>query len=304
MQSPVYVSDIIGIDFSPKELDEIKSEIEDVSENEESEDSEDGMEPVEPVIGDKEESDKEMAAPKYFYYISKDTLVKVNKDDPTDIEETRKAGSSYLTIDEKNDVIYYIYLNRFIIRAPLDGGQIEYIVRTANTITSMVYDPPSGILYFTDSSGSVESYDTKTKARTVLYRGRNNPEGLSLSPPNKMDPTMPRTLIWKEGSTPRDTKLLKAVNPSDSDIVVVGQTPVNPSDSGIVVVGQTPELTGNEESISLSPKGDVYYFVRDTKVYRFTPQSKEVEKVSDAPATSVIALPEGVLFTTDDNRVS
>ena len=291
MQSPVYVSDIIGIDFSAKELDEIKSEIEDVSEYEESEDSEDGLEPVEPVIGDKEVSDKEMAPPKYFYYISKDTLVKVNKDDPTDIEETRKAGSSYLTIDEKNDVIYYIYLNRFIIRAPLDGGQIEYIVRTANTITSMVYDPPSGILYFTDSSGSVESYDTKTKARTVLYRGRSNPEGLSLSPPNTMDPNMPRTLIWKEGSTPRDTKLIKA--PS-----------VNPSDSDIVVVGQTPELTGNEESISLSPKGDVYYFVRDTKVYRFTPQSKEVEKVSDAAATSVIALPEGVLFTTDDNRVS
>ena len=291
MQSPVYVSDIIGIDFSPKELDEIKSEIEDVSENEESEDSEDSLEPVEPVIGDKEESDKEMAAPKYFYYISKDTLVKVNKDDPTDIEETRKAGSSYLTIDEKNDVIYYIYLNRFIIRAPLDGGQIEYIVRTANTITSTVYDPPSGILYFTDSSGSVESYDTKTKARTVIYRGRNNPEGLSLSPPNKMDPNMPRTLIWKEGSTPRDTKLIKAPF-------------VNPSDSDVVVVGQSPELTGNEESISLSPKGDVYYFVRDTKVYRFNPQSKEVEKVSDAPATSVIALPEGVLFTTDDNRVS
>ena len=294
MQSPVYVSDIIGIDFSPKELDKIESEAESVADSEESTDpdtvdTEDLEGAAEP--GDDEESGKDsQEKPKYFYYVSKDTLVKVNKDDPSDTEETRKAGSTNLFIDEENQVVYYVYLNRFIIRSPLNGGQIEYVVRTANKITSMVYDPPSGKLYFTDSSGTIESYDTKTKARNVLYRGRDNPQCLSLSPPNKRDPGMPRKLIWKEGSTPGDTKIISA--PS-----------ANPNDSDIVIVGQSPELVGTEQSISQTPKGDVYYFVRDNRVYKFTPQTKKVDKVSDTPASSVIALPEGALFTTDDNKV-
>ena len=322
MQSPVYVSDIIGIDFSTKEVEDIMSEVEEASESgetsepdadqpeEDAEDSEssgdagDGEEPSgedgetpdgdgeepEPVIGDKDDGEADTKKPVYFYYVSKDTLVKVNKNDPSDVEETKKAGSTNLLIDEENGVIYYIYLNRFIIRSPLNGGQLEYIVRSANKITSMVYDPRGGKLYFADSSGTIESYDVKTKSRTVLYRGRDNPEGLTLSPPNKMDRNMAPQLIWREGTSPEDSKIITA--PS-----------ANPSNRDIVVVGRSPELTGSEHSISRTPKGDVYYFVRDDRVYKFTPETKSVEKVSDIPATSVIALPEGVLFTTEDNEV-
>lgn len=288
MQSPVYVSDIIEIDFSPKELDQIESEAEAKSPDEDTTD---------PNIGKDEEpeddmEDKEIAEePRYFYYVSKDTLVKVNKDDPSDIEETRKAGSTNLLIDEENEVIYYIYLGRFIVRAPLRKGQIEYVVRSSAKITSMILDPRTGKLYFTDDSGKIEAYDTKTKARKVLYSGRNNPQQLSLSPPNKADKNMSPKLIWREGATPADTKIISA--PAEE-----------PSDSDVVVVGQSPELTGTEQSISRTPKGDVYYFVRNKKVYRFTPKTKKVEKVSDTPASSVIALPEGALFTTDDNKVN
>lgn len=277
MQSPVYVSEIIGIDFSPKELDDIDAET--------SKDENTMEEEPEPEIGEKEEEKEEVREPVYVYYISKDTLVKANKEDPDDITEIKKTGSSDMALDQEKNVLYYIYLNRFIIRSPLDGGQLEYIVRTPNKITSLVYHPPSRKLYFTDSSGSVESYDTVTKARAVLYRGRNNPAEINLSPPDKMDPEKPPVIIWKESD-----KIFAA--PSS-----------DPSDDKIETVGQSPEIKGSEESISRTPKGDVYYFIREDRVYKFIPEIRKVDMITNTPATSVLALPTGALFTTPDNKV-
>lgn len=270
IKSPVFVTDIVGLQFSPEELGQV-------------EDGEQTSGTEEPSIGEEEE--EPMSLPSYIYYISGDTLLRVNPADTSDTSEIRKPGAVDMTVDEDDGVLYYIYLDRFIVQAPVAEGQMKYLVRSLGKITSLVVDPKDNVLYFTNEDGTVKSFNVETSRETVLLQGRDSPQKVVLSPPT--DDGV-RKLIWVEGDDTASSTVVTA--------------PVTPG-SNVVTIGRYPDITGEETSLSKTPAGDTYYFIRDSQIFQLSPDSGVTPITTSSPALSVTATPAGLLYTTPDNEV-
>ena len=69
-------------------------------------------------------------------------------------------------------------------------------------------------------------------------------------------------------------------------------------------VAQYPNFNGQEKSLVFNPVNQLYYFIRDGKVYEYSPQTTRTSVVSDEPVTTVTVSDNGdVLFATSNRQV-
>ena len=69
-------------------------------------------------------------------------------------------------------------------------------------------------------------------------------------------------------------------------------------------LAEYPNFNGQEKSLVFNPKNQLYYFIRDGKVYEYSPQNSRTSVVSDEPATTVAVSDNGdVIFATTNRQV-
>ena len=68
------------------------------------------------------------------------------------------------------------------------------------------------------------------------------------------------------------------------------------------IVGRFPALLGSEHSMVVNPETMLFYFIRDDKVYEYSPERKEVEEISSEPSASVVVHPDGSIIVATRNK--
>ena len=118
----------------------------------------------------------------YVYYISGNTVIKENKNDPTAEKETIKVpGATNYVVDPTKNALYFVMFGQNIIREQPIGGDRVFIIRKAGKVSSMKIDTKRQILYYTDSvKGELQSYNLQTGARNMIYSGLREPEKMSV----------------------------------------------------------------------------------------------------------------------------
>ena len=75
-----------------------------------------------------------------------------------------------------------------------------------------------------------------------------------------------------------------------------------PTGGSTQTVAQFPSFTGTEKSLVYNPKNRLYYFIRDGRVYEYSPQTSRSAVVSNEPATTIAVSNNGDLIFATTNR--
>ena len=75
-----------------------------------------------------------------------------------------------------------------------------------------------------------------------------------------------------------------------------------PTGSTPQTVAQFPSFTGTEKSLVYNPKTRLYYFIRDGRVYEYSPQTSRSAVVSNEPVTTIAVSNNGDLIFATTNR--